>query len=331
MIDLFLIKEKMLSSGCFEDNQYLTFYLQLIKQNENTKVQKFKTNKHHILPRAYFNFKNLKVDNSKTNLVNLLYKDHLLAHFYLCLCCKIKALRYKLELALQYIIDTCNIDNEFIKFMKAADEYQKLYEERKQYFSEIQLGKPGTSKGLIAITKNNKLKFVKPLELNDYLQDGWIKGGLSHPGIYPNPMQGKHHSEETKIKIATKALGRPAYNKGKPGKKWTEEQRKHHSVTQTNKKTIHLNDIEKRVPSTELKNWLDIGWSLGRALKNIEITAKNHAYPIYCFELKRVFRSFRAFCTELSLSSNNHLLKQYLDGEKDSYYDYHLEYVKEKK
>lgn len=33
-----------------------------------------------------FQTNSLEIDNSKENLVNLYYKDHILAHYYLCLC-----------------------------------------------------------------------------------------------------------------------------------------------------------------------------------------------------------------------------------------------------
>jgi len=66
-------------------NKYFRKYCDLILKNKNTPDIKFKTQKHHIIPKFYFKTNNLEIDNSKENLVNLLYKDHILAHYYLCL------------------------------------------------------------------------------------------------------------------------------------------------------------------------------------------------------------------------------------------------------
>lgn len=49
---------------------------------------KFKTQLHHIIPRKYYTYNKLEINNSRENLVNLLYKDHILAHYYLALCAK---------------------------------------------------------------------------------------------------------------------------------------------------------------------------------------------------------------------------------------------------
>ena len=91
------LKEKLLSLGVFEDNEYLDFYCDLIESNRNTKREKFKTQKHHIIPRCYFKYKNLEIDNSKNNLVNLSYVNHIMAHYYLCLCINNLELKYKLQ------------------------------------------------------------------------------------------------------------------------------------------------------------------------------------------------------------------------------------------
>ena len=44
------LKEKLLSLGIVEDNEYLDFYCTLIENNRDTKREKYKTQKHHIIP-----------------------------------------------------------------------------------------------------------------------------------------------------------------------------------------------------------------------------------------------------------------------------------------
>ena len=80
------IKEKLLSTNLFINNEWLDKYCELIEINENTKKEKYKTQSHHIVPKCCYKYLFLKIDNSKENRVNLLYKDHILAHYYLCLC-----------------------------------------------------------------------------------------------------------------------------------------------------------------------------------------------------------------------------------------------------
>lgn len=87
-MDQQILKQKLLSTGYFEDNEWLDKYCQLIIDNLETKKEKYKTEAHHILQVAYFKILTEKVDNSKENLVNLFYKDHILAHQYLALCTK---------------------------------------------------------------------------------------------------------------------------------------------------------------------------------------------------------------------------------------------------
>lgn len=330
MIDLSTIKQTLLDSEYFEDNNYLIFYLEVIKNNINTKRQRCKTNRHHIIPQCYFKIKKLEIDNSEDNLVNLLYKDHILAHYYLCLCCSNHALRYKLELSLQYMLDTYKVDNEFVISIKQLDEYQKLYEERKEYFSNIQKGQKGTSLGKIAIKKGVNQKFIDPENIDKYIKDGWVRGAIYRikRENYKNPMLGKHHSDETKKKMAQKRIGNIPYNKGKKGIKWTPEHKDKQSKLISQLKTIHFNEsIEKRVPKEQVEEWLNLGWKIGRCKKSVLNTSKNHAQPIYCVETNKQYNSFRDLCRELNLKRNCKLLKQHLNNDKNNYCGYHFKSV----
>ena len=69
-------------------NDYYDLYVNLILDNQSTKRVIHKTQKHHIVPRHVFENCNIEVDNSQENLVDLLYRDHMLAHAYLFLCAK---------------------------------------------------------------------------------------------------------------------------------------------------------------------------------------------------------------------------------------------------
>lgn len=68
------------------NNEYLDQYCTLIIQNKDQNAIAGKTNCHHIIPQYYYKINNLKISYSKQNLVHLYYKDHILAHYYICLC-----------------------------------------------------------------------------------------------------------------------------------------------------------------------------------------------------------------------------------------------------
>lgn len=98
------LKEKLLATKCFINNEYLDKYCELIELNKDTKKEKYKTQIHHIIPRCYYTNLNIEVDNSKENIVHVLYKDHILLHYYLCLCAK-GCLKYKLANAFLHLVN----------------------------------------------------------------------------------------------------------------------------------------------------------------------------------------------------------------------------------
>lgn len=53
-----MLKDKLLSTFLFEENEYFKKYVELIESNIKTKQQKFKTQKHHIIPRIAFQLYN---------------------------------------------------------------------------------------------------------------------------------------------------------------------------------------------------------------------------------------------------------------------------------
>lgn len=103
-------KEYLLSTGAFIENEAFFNYCQLMFLNRTTKVKKGKTQKHHILPRAWFKLHNEAVDNSKANLVNLLVVDHIKAHLYLLKAAASEELRNASAAAVRYMCDIFKID-----------------------------------------------------------------------------------------------------------------------------------------------------------------------------------------------------------------------------
>lgn len=90
------LKEILLTLDYFTDNEFLDSYCDLIVSNLETVSEKFITQSHHVIPCKYFNLKygykrttnrkDMKKFDKDNYRVNLKYKDHILAHYYLCLC-----------------------------------------------------------------------------------------------------------------------------------------------------------------------------------------------------------------------------------------------------
>ena len=80
-----VLKEKLLKTGYFIDNDYLDAYIDLVVTPPNTDSLGY-TEIHHILQKQYFKIINKPVDNSLENKVRLLYRDHCKAHYLLYFC-----------------------------------------------------------------------------------------------------------------------------------------------------------------------------------------------------------------------------------------------------
>lgn len=236
-----IFKHNLLNNyNFFIDNEYLDKYIELINTNLDTKKERFKTQCHHIIPRCWFVYNNLEVDNSKNNEVNLLYRDHILAHYYLALCSEGK-IKNSMILSIKHILGKIKQDHIELDFdVNKLERYQELYEYSKEYFGKKIKGSHHTTsqetknkigkanRGKVYINKDGIVKTIQPDELDSYLINGWIKG---------NPNASKRD-----------------FKKGNT--------------------IVHKENIEKYIPKEELKSYLDAGWVKGRTKEHSESTKK---------------------------------------------------------
>lgn len=120
------LKQKLLLTNYFIDNQYLDSYINLVSENQ-VKKEAFKTQQHHIIPKTYFKHFKLAIDNSKDNLVELLYTDHVKAHWLLQKC-TIGFLKRNNGYAIRFLVNNKN----FNRYNPTIDDWiflQKLYED----------------------------------------------------------------------------------------------------------------------------------------------------------------------------------------------------------
>lgn len=121
------VKQTLIQHNGFVDNQYLGAYCRLIERNYRTPIRGGLTNKHHIIPRSWFKINKEDVDNSSINLVNLVYREHVLAHYYLCLC-TINELQYANELALMILVSRKKLNVVDKQLVAGLPLYNNIYE-----------------------------------------------------------------------------------------------------------------------------------------------------------------------------------------------------------
>lgn len=107
MKDLTKVKTKLIELG-YIDNEWFDKYIEIIEANLETKRNRTSTQAHHAIPvndywlsdEPYNRLEALKLANAdEANFeVNLLYKDHLLAHSYLTLCTDLDNAQQKYEM-----------------------------------------------------------------------------------------------------------------------------------------------------------------------------------------------------------------------------------------
>lgn len=121
------LKLKLLLLEGFIDNEFLDKYVQLVERNRRTSRFANNMNTHHIIPRSWYKLHNTPVDNTLVNLVNLTYRNHVLAHYFLCLCTTDK-LQYANELAFMLLISRKKLNNSEKLLIHELPLYNNIYE-----------------------------------------------------------------------------------------------------------------------------------------------------------------------------------------------------------
>ena len=246
------LKEKLLEIGLCIDNEYLDKYVELIKSNRETKREKFKTQKHHIVPKYYYKINKLELDNSKENIVNLSHTDHILAHLYLFKCSStldyVNANLYSLSFVIRGLKFNSR-DNEIISISEIEnlieivdDSYQKLKELMYKDMSVKNKNLKNTlGKIWIKNEEKNEHKLISKSDLDFYISDGWVRGKLPY-------------SEESK-KLISKKL-KMYYS--------SDKNREVFKKRAKNRVWVFKDDELKAITNIEVENYLNNGWSLGR-------------------------------------------------------------------
>lgn len=228
------IKEVLLATEQFLNNEYLDKYVNLIYNNLRTKKETAKTQQHHILPRCYFKLVEKPCDNSKANLVHLLYVDHVRAHYYLSQCAidpklaganahvvwfVLKQKYTEADLLLEDILTASEIQRSYElgqEWNRLVHTGKKTSEETKRKQSAAHKGKPKPESVKLAASRTHKGKVLseetknkiratqaknyRPHEMSDETRLLISQRKLEYHKTHPGTRLGKKASDETKAK-----------------------------------------------------------------------------------------------------------------------------------
>ena len=269
-----IITTKLLDTGIFESNEYLMKYSQLILDNQETKYIPFETQRHHIIPKYYFKRIGELVDDSKSNLVNLRYCDHILAHYYLAMCSINGEDKYSNLCGVRRIIRGFSHREDEQQLLLSMPEIQKCYEESKHSVGELHKHSDYTKKKLsdaiagrvsIRDVSDEHQKYVHPEELQKFLDDGWV---VSH----------NKQTDESRKKISEKQSGRVRIKRGSEEKSELSEYLQDGWVrgilrdTQSaikGKRAVCKDGMVKYINIDQIESYTEDGWELG-GLKGIK-------------------------------------------------------------
>ena len=282
-----MLRNDLLKTKLFVNNEYLDKYIELIERNKGAVRVKFKTTAHHVVPKYCFDYQNLPVDNTETNIVHISYSDHVLAHFFLANCSKQDIHKWFNYTAMNHISGNVFAEFEGIEDILTDEflsELQQLKETSLKVASEQ--GKllipyvrtEATLKklsdkltGYIHIHKGDIRKMIPPQEFSVYESDGWKLGrgitSMSEEGKqrFREKRMGHEVTENTKQKIKA-ARAKQSKEKGEPALGHTMSQKSKDQMREKLKNKVSINDgvKELHVDKQDLQYYLDKGFFKGR-------------------------------------------------------------------
>ena len=261
-------------------NEYTQKYYNLIQTNKYRKPEKYKTQKHHIIPKAYYKYIGEPVDNSSDNLVNLLYYDHVLAHYYLMKAAKEDSFRCSNASAVTKMLNhpisqLTEEECEALAQVKQEAHQIKKIERSKalkgrpspmlnQHHSESAKKKASAQhKGRISIHNGVLQRFIWPSELESYLQDGWIQGVLP---LSPERIAKAAASRRGKKQHLSNET-RKHLSEVRSGRKVSAETRQKMSLSSQGRNAggiyVHKGDQCKHISADVFDSYIAMGWEKG--------------------------------------------------------------------
>ena len=202
------LKDRLIFYDVAIDNEYLDLYVNLMISNKDTICESGITQRHHIIPKYYYLDNGLSVDNSSDNIVNLKYRDHILAHYYLAMCSIGKGVS-KNVLSIRFLLNGKSL-NEIILDDGTLNNYQLMYEmSRRDIFERTHTVEANKkiSEALIGrispMSKKEKTIKIKKSKVNPNAKNKLLSEYASKRVGCKNSFYGRKHSDESKKKISS--------------------------------------------------------------------------------------------------------------------------------
>ena len=202
------LKSKLLSTGRFYDNEFMSKYLDVVVDCRECSSQG-ETQDHHIIPQYVFVADGLQIDNSDENIVTLSYKNHMIAHYYLARCCKnpddigknALSIRYLLKGKTLESINIEDVDWDYITYMYRCG---RAYTLRKSHTVEANKKVSNTLMGRVSPNKGNIKEKSSKSRKNPNAKNKLLSDIASNRIGDKNPFYGRNHSDYTKCLISEK-------------------------------------------------------------------------------------------------------------------------------
>ena len=232
------IKNKLLETDKVIDNEWLDKYVELIESNRNRKLERCKTQSHHIVPECCFYKRGLKENNSKECKVNLLYIDHVFAHFYLYKCSKDKNFSYANAYSIFMLLKLVDLDK-----INSIDDIELINKDKLQSMYQ---------ECLVEISKACGNRFKGKHQSKEHIAKRVLKN------------TGQTRSEETKNKMSAWQKGKPKSEKArenmsKAQKEYAKRETLEHKeqrIRKTRETLMNRTEEEKRITSEKLSKKL---------------------------------------------------------------------------
>ena len=294
------LKQKLLETANFIDNKYLTLYCDLISKNLTRVREKYKTQAHHAIPCAcYKNRKTADIDGNNFK-VNLLFKDHIVAHYYLCLCAKESQIRYKMIAAIEFILGKSNntTNAEIAESLKNWLLNDELYQQKYEEFAKI---------------RKNRLQDPIVREKARQKLLGHATSDATRKKI-SIANTGRRLSAEHKQKLSEAHLGISTWNKGLP-------------ANNRNKVCLYDTKLDKvfYVNKDAVENYLAAGFIRGNPKCGRKDGSGTRNIKVVCIEINRVFNSIKEAAVWCNRAPS--AIIQCLSGKSKTCGSYHWKYV----
>ena len=272
------------------NEEFLQKYINLCF-NCATKRVKYKTERHHILPKKCFS----QYSKEEWNIVNLSLFHHILAHYYLFHAFQNKHSLYSLSRVICQIDNTLIVKNlqesDLLLLSKIKEQIRNELKERLKY-NHPKLGtkltieqKNRISKGQQSekaknarklckqrkwLYKDDDEKFVLPDKIAELLKDGYSYGrSRKTANKVKEKLTGKTLPQDVKDKIRTGmlALGDKHHMKSKEKREWAKTTVNRFTIVKVEPNTVCYvyNDSETiRIPLKDISLYESLGYKRGK-------------------------------------------------------------------